>query len=259
MDKRELEKLMDKYKKEMMEFSKRNSGYADSAPLNNREEQQQRAEDEGIAYERDRSDPLADAADTDSDETDAQAVAAQTSPQTLEENSSQSAPVYGNETVDVPAYLRSLCENPTEEQRRRCSDIQQFLAQNPETGTMQIETSAAGRAFAVNSARVMIFLPLDSGNITLFDGLTDISGLTDKIILPAPARNLSTSPNNGNVLPYAVYTVYVEHPSFVRSIFNNVPVFSGVESIQPVEMLAKIEGLNEPEPIIVNETSFGAL
>lgn len=258
MDKRELEKLMDKYKKEMMEFSQRNSVYADSTPLNNREEQQQLAEDEGVAYERDRSDPLAttDAVNNAEEE----AVAAQTTPQPREDNSdSSSAPVYGNETVDVPAYLRSLCANPSEEQRQRCNDIQRFLAQNPETGTMQIETSAAGRAFAVNSARVMIFLPLDSGNITLFDGLTDISGLTDKIILPAPARNLSTSPNNGNALPYAVYTVYVEHPSFVRSIFNNVPVFSGVESIQPVEMLAKVEGLNEPEPIIVNETSFGAL
>lgn len=257
MDKRELEMLMDKYKKEMMEFSRRNGGYTDSAPLNNREEQQQLAEDEGVAYERDRSDPLAQAADESKTE---EAVAAQTTPQPREDNSdSDSAPVYGNETVDVPAYLRSLCANPSEEQRQRCNDIQRFLAQNPETGTMQIETSAAGRAFAVNSARVMIFLPLDSGNITLFDGLTDISGLTDKIILPAPARNLSTSPNNGNALPYAVYTVYVEHPSFVRSIFNNVPVFSGVESIQPVEMLAKVEGLNEPEPIIVNETSFGAL
>lgn len=258
MDKRELEMLMDKYKKEMMEFNKRNSGYADSAPLNSREEQQQRAEDEGIAYERDRSDPLAGTSNAENTVED-QAVAAQTTPQMQEEAPSQPAPVYGNETVDVPAYLRSLCENPTEEQRQRCTDIQRFLAQNPETGTMQIETSAAGRAFAVNSARVMIFLPLDSGNITLFDGLTDISGLTDKIILPAPARSLSTSPNNGNALPYAVYTVYVEHPSFVRSIFNNVPVFSGVESIQPVEMLAKVEGLNEPEPIIVNETSFGAL
>lgn len=257
MDKRELEMLMDKYKKEMMEFSRRNGGYTDSAPLNDREEQQQLAEDEGVAYERDRSDPLAEATAENKTE---EAVAAQTTPQPREDNSnSDSVPVYGNETVDVPAYLRSLCANPSEEQRQRCNDIQRFLAQNPETGTMQIETSAAGRAFAVNSARVMIFLPLDSGNITLFDGLTDISGLTDKIILPAPARNLSTSPNNGNALPYAVYTVYVEHPSFVRSIFNNVPVFSGVESIQPVEMLAKVEGLNEPEPIIVNETSFGAL
>ncbi len=258
MDKRELEMLMDKYKKEMMEFSRRNGGYTDSAPLNEREEQQQRAEDDGVAYERDRSDPLAQADAEINAETDA--VAAQTTPQPREDNSGSSPnPVYGNETVDVPAYLRSLCANPSEEQRQRCNDIQRFLTQNPETGTMQIETSAAGRAFAVNSARVMIFLPLDSGNITLFDGLTDISGLTDKIILPAPARNLSTSPNNGNALPYAVYTVYVEHPSFVRSIFNNVPVFSGVESIQPVEMLAKVEGLNEPEPIIVNETSFGAL
>lgn len=256
MDKRELEMLMDKYKKEMMEFSRRNSGYTDSAPLNNREEQQQLAEDDGVAYERDRSDPLSDTEETTAETSPGEkAVAAQAPPA----RSAPSTPVYGNNTADIPAYLRSLCKNPAEEQKRRCADIQKFLEQNPETGTMQIETTAANRAFAVDSARVMLFLPLDSGNITIFDGLTDISGLTDKIILPAPSRSLSTSPNNGNVLPYAGYTVYVEHPSYVRSIFNNVPVFSGVESIQPVQMLAKVEGLNEPEPIIVNESGFGAL
>ena len=255
MDKRELEMLMDRYKKEMMEFSKRNGASADSQPQNNREEKQQRAEDDGIAYERDRSDPLADTAAAPEV---GEAVAAQTTP-AESESESPTPQTYGSNASNVPEYLRNLCENPTPEQERRCTDIRRFLEQNPESGTLQIETSAAGRAFAVNSARVIIFLPLDSGNITLYDGLTDISGLTDKVILPAPRRSLSTSPDIGNAVPYAVYTVYVEHPSFVRSIFSNVPVFSGVESIQPVEMLAKVEGLNEPEPIIINEAAFGAL
>ena len=255
MDKRELEMLMDRYKKEMTEFSKRNGGGTDSAPQNIREEKQQRAEDDGVAYERDRSDPLADTVSQDEMQ---DSVVAQTAPMEREQGAT-TPQTYGSNAVNVPEYLRNLCENQSTEQKKRCGDIAKFLVQNPENGTLQINTSAAGNAFAVDSARVIIFLPLDSGNVTLYDGLTDISGLTDKVILPAPARSLSMSPDNGNVLPYAVYTVYVEHPSFVRSIFNNVPVFSGVESIQPVQMLAKVEGLNEPEPIIVNEAGFGAL
>ena len=105
----------------------------------------------------------------------------------------------------------------------------------------------------------MVFLPLDSGNITLYDGITDISGSSERIILPAPSRSLSMTPNNGKALPFATYTVYVEHPSFVRALFNNVPVFSGIESVQPVQMLAKVEGLSEPDPIIVNESGSSTL
>jgi hypothetical protein len=105
----------------------------------------------------------------------------------------------------------------------------------------------------------MVFLPLESGNITLFDGITDISGSSERIVLPAPPRSLSSSPNNGNVLPYSAYTLYIEHPSFVRSLFNNVPVFSGIESVQPVQMLAKVAGMNEPDPIIVNESGSAVL
>ena len=105
----------------------------------------------------------------------------------------------------------------------------------------------------------MIFLTLPSGNVAVFDGLSDISGSTPSIILPAPSRELSQSPNDGGVPPFSTYMVYVEHPSYVRALFNNVQVFSGVESIQPVQLLAKAVGTDEPEPIIVDEARRNTL
>lgn len=257
MDKREMELLMDRYKKEMLEFSKKN-GYINSDPdykPDEREKQQLDADINNKGYERDRSNPLpVTQTDTDEKEDAREAVPAQASAE------AEKPPVYGSDSADTVSYLKNYCASPsTDERRRKCREINNFLTANPETGTLRIETFASDRAFAVPSARLMVFLPLESGNITLYDGITDISGSSERIVLPAPPRSLSSSPDNGNVLPFSAYTVYIEHPSYVRSLFNNVPVFSGIESVQPVQMLAKVAGLSEPDPIIVNESGSSTL
>lgn len=258
MDKREMELLMDRYKKEMLEFSKKN-GYINEDPNyqpDARERQQLDADINNKSYERDRSDPLPE--ETEAVETSAAApyaIPAQTEPER-----DAKPPVYGSNAADTVDYLKNYCSSPdSDEKRRKCRDITSFLNANPETGTLRIETFASDRAFAVPSARVMVFLPLDSGNVTLYDGITDISGSSERIVLPAPPRSLSSTPNNGKALPYSTYTVYIEHPSYVRALFNNVPVFSGIESVQPVQMLAKVDGMSEPDPIIVNESGSAVL
>ena len=39
----------------------------------------------------------------------------------------------------------------------------------------------------------------------------------------------------------------------------NVPVFSGTESVQPVAMLAKAAGAQEPDPIVVDQSERNSL
>ncbi len=269
MDRRDMEKLMDKYKAEMLEFSKRNnvSGYpnANNQPVDERERLQNEARAENRPFERDRSDPLP---------MQEQSPPEQSMPQE-EEPEQQAAPVQvqmlmpetsapSAEEIDVARMLRENCAriapNATPEQRERCRDINDFLVANNESGTMKVEAFAADRSFGVGSARVMIFVELPSGNVAVFDGLTDVNGITQVVRLPAPPRELAQSPQApGSRLPYSVYSVYVEHPAFVRSVFTNVPVFSGIESIQPVRMLAKSAGAGEPEPIVVDESSRSSL
>lgn len=262
MDRNEMEKLMDKYKQEMLEFSKRNS--LDSI-LDEREIAQQNAVDDATPYERDREDPLpvsTSLVETESvmNEEDAMPVQTRIMP----------APSFpGSETdgqtTDVAQMLRDSCRgiaanmNATPEQRLRCREINEFLEKNAESGTIRVEVYASDRAFGIGSARVMIFLNLPSGNVAVFDGLSDVSGSVPAINLPAPERSLSQSPSNGTTRPYSLYTIYVEHPSYVRALFTNVPVFSGTESIQPVQLLAKAVGTDEPEPIIIDEARRNSL
>lgn len=253
MDKREMEKLMDKYKAEMLEFSRRNNVSAYPQVMGEDTDKRAEAMNEALEnnepFERDRSDPLAETVAEELQEAvPVQAPAVQ-----------NSAPAADADVTDGAQVLRNSCANvnnsSTPEQRARCSEINAFLAQNAESGTLKVEAFASDRAFGVGSARVMIFLELPSGNVAVYDGLTDIDGVSGTVRLPAPARSLSQSPETGEnpVRPYSVYSVYVEHPAYVRSVFTNVPVFSGTESIQPVRMLAKAAGLQEPEPIVVDE------
>lgn len=267
MDRQELEKLMDKYKREMLEFQQKNnlSGYPSAAVTDDeREKSLDEALRNNTPYERDRRDPLPDAEIYETETTDEPTE----EPQTL----AVQAPAPQNETLplgesspDVERLLRRSCENlpanATNEQRARCRSINDFLAANTESGTLKVEAFASDRAFGIPSARVVVFLGLPGGNTAVFDGLTDISGSTESIRLPAPPKSISQSPQTGanQKLPYAVYSVYVEHPDYVRSVFTNVPVFSGIESIQPVRMLAKAAGLEEPEPIVVDETTLNTL
>lgn len=271
MDNRELEKLMDRYRRELIEFSKMNGGMnrADMTSPNGfepdeRERKQQAAQNGTQSYERDRSDPLPVVK-----EEEPEAVEAQASVQP-QENETEQGRVRSEErsaaaSTDIPRLLRESCEalanepRATDEQKRRCREISDFLTQNDETGSLIVEARAADQAFGISSARVMIFLPLPSGNITVFDGLTDISGSSASVVLPAPPKSISQQEDNGGKVPFSLYSVYVEHPGFVRAIFTNVPVFSGVQSIQPVGMISKATGAQEPEPVVVDESERNSL
>lgn len=254
MDKREMEMLMDRYKAEMLEFSRRNNTV--KYPLTDeREKEMSEAIEENKTFERDRSDPLP----MKKEEVKQAVVSVQSQAVKTADNTAV------NTSADVAESLRRGCErlpaDATNEQRQRCRYINDFLAENSESGSLKVETYAADRSFGIGSARVMVFIELPGGNVAVFDGITDNDGSTESIRLPAPPRELSQQPQTGDNprLPYASYSIYVEHPDFVRSVFTNVPVFSGVESIQPVRMLAKVEGVDEPEPIVVNEGSNFAL
>ena len=269
MDKREMEKLMDKYKAEMLEFSRRNNtrGYPIASMgeenRDEREEAMSEALEKDIPFERDRSNPLPEqpAMPTIAEQ---ETPPQNTTPQP-EMFSNEAEPQIPQETTDAAQNLKRICsgigQNSTSELRERCRDINDFLAANPESGSMRVEAYSGDRAFGIGSARVMVFVELPSGNVAVFDGLTDNDGNTVSIKLPAPPGELSQTPQTGKNprLPYAVYSVYVEHPGFVRAVYTNVPVFSGIESIQPVRMLAKTEGVNEPEPIMVDEKNRSSL
>lgn len=122
-------------------------------------------------------------------------------------------------------------------------------------GKLKINVFTGNEAFPVISAFVKV---LKDGEL-LFSEFTDQSGSVQEIYLPAPSRKISEIPRNGK--GYAEYRVEVSHPRFNSVVLENVPVFDGVRSIQPVALEPVngegVEILNETEPEFLEEGNNG--
>ena len=115
---------------------------------------------------------------------------------------------------------------------------EEFLAQNPFTGRLRVQTFRGNQAYPVPDARVVISRRFTGGDRVFFEGVTDQSGIIDGIQLPAPPRGDSLSANGpANT---AVYDLVATHPSYV-TIRTQPEVYEGVTAIQPLQFL--LEGV----------------
>ncbi len=110
-------------------------------------------------------------------------------------------------------------------------------------GNLRVRVFSGNIAFPIETAFVRVF---DDDGKEVGEGYTDQSGIFDVNELPAPNKSISESPNYEK--GYAGYKIIVTHPRFNTEIFENVPIFDGVESIQDVRMTV---GNEENEEIIV--------
>lgn len=121
-------------------------------------------------------------------------------------------------------------------------------SQNESIGFLIVEVTTANGALPVEDALIYVY-PATSGaplpdNTTgaIYSLRSDSSGRSDKIALDTKPRSLSLSP--GNDSPFTTYNIYVRAEGFYDSQKLSVPIFQGVTSIQPVEMIPLSEYAN---------------
>ena len=113
------------------------------------------------------------------------------------------------------------------------------MEQNSQIGYLIVNVSTARGAIPLKDAAVTVYFD-EAGNTSVSNVLkTDMSGKTEKLALPAPSRTESESP--GTDKPYATYTVNVQKAGYYPVTNTGVPVFAGVTSIQPIEMVPLAE------------------
>ena len=112
-------------------------------------------------------------------------------------------------------------------------------------GFLEVYVKTASGAFPIENAQVTIYeYQADDknnpskGNL-VYSLLTDENGRTPKVALRTKNKALSTSPGNEN--PYSVYQVGVSREGFYNNKYINVPIFQGVTSLQPVELIPLLE------------------
>ena len=107
---------------------------------------------------------------------------------------------------------------------------QQLRAQ---TGTLRIQASTARGALPIAQAQVTVQAAIGGG--VVFEGQTDGDGVLSGIVLNTVSQENSQTPDDP--LPASVaYNITVRRTGYTSMSFLQVPIYEGVESIQPVQM-----------------------
>lgn len=122
-------------------------------------------------------------------------------------------------------------------------------------GWIQVMTRSAKNAMAIPGVSVLITNSQDSTAKSIQYALvTDESGETEPVPLPAPDIALSLS-SNETQQPYSTFDVSVSAPGYFRLISKAVPVFAGTTSRQIFSMIPlPIYPMDEPGVITYENT-----
>ncbi len=150
--------------------------------------------------------------------------------QILEKYKAQMLEMYHKSNRAIPAVTEPVKENVTED-------------------------TASGKLVAFVTT-VRSLYPVPNAKITIFEGspqdmriidtdFTDQSGKTKEFILPTPEKALSLDEQN-TIIPYALYNMMIEADGYISNIHLNIPVFSGVTSLQRSNLiLSETAGVNK--------------
>ena len=115
-------------------------------------------------------------------------------------------------------------------------DIPQY--QGPEwsgTGYLTVRASMGSEAFPLEGARVTVRGNEPNFSAVIVELMTGRDGLTPKISLATPPRILTESPQE--IPPYATYNIEASLDGFYPVVAENVPVFDGITSVQPINFI----------------------
>ncbi len=143
----------------------------------------------------------------------------------------------GNEVIDSPPsnYNPEPDTDNIRNSGKAYTSYEDFIADNRRSGKLRVQAYASKQVFPIQNAKVTVLKEFNAGNHIFSEMYTDIDGVAQNIVLPTKDRSLSLTA--GGEIPYATYKVIVTHPRFVTQIYENVPIFDSIESLQPVVML----------------------
>lgn len=125
------------------------------------------------------------------------------------------------------------------------------MEENSDYGYLLVNVTAVRQTFPIKNAVVKIAsskLPQD----VMGTYITDSSGKTERIRLETPRKSLSLTAGSTS-LPYADYNISVTADGYAPQYNLNVPVFSGVTSLQTVDLLPLSADNMSEEPRVIDE------
>lgn len=251
MEKKELETKAEQYKREMMRLYGRsdpnaanNDSRANSAPDMGNEEMRaeitEKAAETGAIDEESASEPEA--------VEEAEELTAEELPMPFIEE--ESAPMSDENDIDLRFPDPNLSELGTDlgtynEEIDAPPSYPSEESMGSSHGFIRVNVRTGRNSGSIENANVIVTATIDGNRLILASGKTDLSGTTRTFELPAPSEVYSQAPDP-SVRPYSLFDVSVTADGFFNSISVDVPVFSGITSVQSFNMV--------PLPLLMNSS-----
>ncbi|MBQ5317890.1 MAG: carboxypeptidase regulatory-like domain-containing protein [Oscillospiraceae bacterium] len=117
-------------------------------------------------------------------------------------------------------------------------------------GYLQVEVTTGDGAVPVPKAAVIVTQEINGQSYLVTMKLTDRSGATEIIPLPAPSASFSEAPDPSE-RPFSEYNVTVYKKGFYTVPEVTVPIFDTVKSIQPIALIPlaenELQGTQRPD------------
>ena len=120
-------------------------------------------------------------------------------------------------------------------------------------GYLTVRVSTAGGAIPLEYASVNVRGADIEASDVIYSLSTNSDGLTPTVSLPTPPRSASTSPQSAEP-SYAVYNIDVYAKGYAPAFFNNVPIFPGINSVQPAVLVPLISDARQESYELFTET-----
>ena len=120
-------------------------------------------------------------------------------------------------------------------------EYEEYIRAYPGRGTLKVQISVARGAFPMKNVLVDVSQILNGVRYSLYNDVTDISGIVDNMVLPARSLestlNFESAQSNEERLPEAEYLVTVFHPDFKELTDCHVVIHDKTETILPVSLV----------------------
>lgn len=114
--------------------------------------------------------------------------------------------------------------------------LPQSVARTAFFAPLQVRVTAANEAIPIPSALVTISRETESGPILEQIRLTDNSGLTESVMLPATDPALTLQPESESI-PLITYEIQISAPGYYRVRNTGIPLYGGIPTVLPVSMI----------------------
>lgn len=130
-----------------------------------------------------------------------------------------------------------IINNSDTEKLNSDTAYQNFLKENPGTGSLKIRTSSASEALPVSGVEVTVSKKIGDNTIVFFQGQTDESGMINGIKLPTPVHVQSDE----EVPKFATYDLHAIYKSDNFDKIYKISLCCGVSIIQYINITPNID------------------